>query len=86
MTPEQIRTALKDNGSSQAELAAELEVAQSSIFRVIGRLNVSDRIMRAIAKRIGKPVQKVFPEYYLAAPKTRRSKAFGPKPKQRKAA
>ncbi len=86
MTPEQICAALRDKGSSQVKLAAELGVSQVLISRVTNRANVSDRIMRAIAETIGKPVQKVFPEYYLAAPKNSRSKAFGPKAKQRKAA
>lgn len=85
MTPEQICAALRDKGSSQVKIASELGVSQVLISRVINRANVSDRIMRAIADKIRCPVQKIFPEYYLSAPKNSRSKAFGPKPRPRKA-
>ena len=78
MQPEQICKELKAAGSSQAALAAGLGVSQVTVSRVINRLTISDRIMRAVAKKIRRKVEDVFPEYYLAPKKHVRSKAFGP--------
>ena len=47
--------------------------------RVIHRLSVSDRIMRAVAQAIGKPKTKVFPDYYLGPKLRSTSKAIGQK-------
>jgi lambda repressor-like predicted transcriptional regulator len=83
MTPKKIIAKIKASGSTQSKIAVELGVSPSTVFRVINRLGVSDRIMRAVADVVGEPVHDVFPEYYLAAPKTKRSKAFGSKPKSK---
>ena len=76
MTPTEIQNALKENHTTQKAIAAELDppVAEMTVSKVIHRTIVSDRIMRAIAKRIGKKHTEVFPEYYLQPPKRSTSK------------
>jgi predicted transcriptional regulator len=84
MTPEQITDRIRACGSSHKKIADELGISQVAVSLVINRSSVSDRTMRAIARKIKHPVEEVFPEYYLAEPKTKRSKAFGPKGRIRK--
>ncbi len=78
MHPADIQAALKKQGFTQSALAKALGVHPMSVSRVIHGKEVSDRVMRAVAKVVGEPVQYVFPEYYLAPPKRDTSKAFGP--------
>jgi len=59
---------------TQTAPAGEFGVSEMSISKVIRRGLVSDRIMRAIAAKIGKNHRKVFPEYYLALTKHSTSK------------
>ncbi|HOG16587.1 MAG TPA: helix-turn-helix domain-containing protein [Candidatus Aminicenantes bacterium] len=76
MTPGQIKGALSDNGYTQKSLAREIRRSENSVSRTIHRQMVSDYVMRAIAERIGKPPQEVFPEYYLQPPKRSTSKVI----------
>ena len=78
MTPGRIQGKLKDRGITQKAIAGELGVSEINISRVIHRKTVSDRIMRAVAEKIGKEPWDVFPEYYLQAPKRRTSKTLPP--------
>lgn len=76
MTSEQIQTELKENGWTQKAVAADLDppVSEMTVSKVINRLMVSSRVMRAIAVRIGKDHCVVFPEYFLQPPKRSTSK------------
>lgn len=74
MTPLERQFALKKKGVTQHAIAEELGVQDISVSIVINGHRISDRIMRKIAERIGQDVKRVFPEYYLKAPKRRTSK------------
>ncbi|MCX5828730.1 MAG: hypothetical protein NTV58_12145 [Deltaproteobacteria bacterium] len=76
MTPAEIQDALKENNATQKVIAKELDppVAEMTVSKVIHRIIVSDRIMRAIALKIRRPHTEVFPEYYLQPPKRSTSK------------
>ncbi|OPY17084.1 MAG: hypothetical protein A4E74_01527 [Syntrophus sp. PtaB.Bin075] len=76
MTPTEIQDALKKNKTTQKAIAAELDppVSEMTVSKVIHRNLVSNRIMRAIAKKIGRKHTEVFPEYYLQPPKRSTSK------------
>ena len=65
----EIKVELLRRGITQVEIAAELGVAQGTVSRVISKKDVSDRIMRVVAEKIGKQPEEVFPEYYLRPPK-----------------
>lgn len=68
---------LKKRGIPQKQLALELGVGDMAVSNVINKRIVSDRIMKAVAKAIGRDVIEVFPEYYLKPPKRKTSQAFG---------
>lgn len=76
MTPIEIQTALKERNITQAMIAYELKppVTPMTVSTVVNKVIVSNRIMRAIAAKIGKKHWEVFPEYYLAPPKRSTSK------------
>jgi lambda repressor-like predicted transcriptional regulator len=74
MTPNKIQYELKENGVTQKAIADKRGVTPYHVSAVIHKQRISDRVMRAVAEAIGKPVQSVFPEYYLAPPKRRTSK------------
>jgi len=76
MTPTEIQAALKENNITQAAIANELRpsVSAMTVSKVIHRIIVSDRIMRAIAAKIGRDHAEVFPEYYKQPPKRSTSK------------
>lgn len=75
MTPIEIQDALKKIITQKA-LAKELNppVAEMTVSKVINRVMISDRVMRAIAAKIGKDHTEVFPEYYFQPPKRSTSK------------
>ena len=77
MHPADIQAALKKRGLTQQAIADQLRVSPITVSQVIRGKNISDRIMKAVAKAIEKPVQYVFPEYYLSPPKRKTSKAMG---------
>jgi len=72
----EIQNALKENKVTQAMIAYGLKppVTPMTVSKVINKAIVSDRIMRAVASRIGKQHWEVFPEYYLQPPKRSTSK------------
>jgi lambda repressor-like predicted transcriptional regulator len=61
----QIKHELEKAGSTQAEIARELEISSTQVHRVLYQGQVSDRVRRRIAKKIGVPVERIWPEYYL---------------------
>ena len=74
MTPNRIQYELRERGITQKRIAEEIGVSETSVSDVILRQRISDKVMRAVADRIGKPVQLVFPEYYCKPPKRKTSK------------
>ena len=76
MTPSEIQKQLKDHNLSQRDIAQTVGVSDTSVCKVIKRMDISDRIMRAIAEAINEDVRLVFPEYYLRPPKSKASKVL----------
>ena len=70
-----IQYQLRKKGLMPKDMAAKHNVNQVQISKVVNKLMVSDRIMRAIAEAIDKDHVEVFPEYYLNPPK--RTSMFG---------
>ena len=64
MKPLEIKIYLLRADVKQAEIAQFCKVSRTSITRVINGYSSSDRIQRAIAKAINRPVEDVFPERY----------------------
>ncbi len=69
-----IQAELKKHGLTQKMIADELGLKPMSVSVVIARRSVSARVMKHIAKRIGKDPREVWPEYFLRPPKRRHSK------------
>lgn len=63
MTPTAIKIAFLKKGITQRSIADELSVSSVSVNRVIAGLSTSRRIAHAISEAIGKPFEKVFPNY-----------------------
>lgn len=84
MSPEQIQKRLKENGITQKMIARRCKngkgVSDMSVSRIVNKKPgaVSDAIMTEVAKAVGCPKEKVFPEYYLGPRRRRTSKALGP--------
>jgi len=64
MTPKQRKIALREAGFTQAEIAEELGVTSATLSLVINERFTSRRVMDAIAGKIGKSTQDVFPKYF----------------------
>ena len=74
MHPADIQAALKRKDISQKEIAEELGVSEMAVSLVINKVMVSNRIMRAVANKIGKDALVIFSNYYLSAAKRKTSK------------
>ena len=74
MTPAYRQMLLKEKGITQKQIANEEGVSEMSISKEMNDGNVSDRLRRAIAKKLGLPVAKVFPAYYNSPPARSTSK------------
>ena len=74
MTPIRIQYELKKRGVTQLEIAKKIGVNPMHLSCVVRKQRVSDRVMRAVAEAIEKPVDAVFPEYYRNPPKRSTSK------------
>lgn len=76
MTSGEIQKKLKENGWTQKAIAENLEppVSEMTVSKVIHRIIVSSRVMRAIADKVGEDHREVFPEYFLQPPKRSTSK------------
>lgn len=65
MPPQEIRIELLRRKVSQAALAREIGVKQTSVYRVIEGHIVSHRIREAIAKAAEKDLKEIWPSTYL---------------------
>lgn len=65
MTPFEIQAELKKKKVSQISIAREVGVSAMAVTFVIQKVRVSDRIMKAVAKAIGRDHRVVFFEYYF---------------------
>lgn len=61
MHPEEIKAAMRMKGFTQAVIADELEVAQSSVAQTIAGRIRSSRIQQRIAQIIGREVAEIWP-------------------------
>ena len=75
MHPADIQAELKKNRVTQSSIAQNLGVSEFHVSAVIHNPDVrqSDRVMRAVAKAIGRDHREVFPTYYFRL--KRRSRA-----------
>ena len=69
MHPADIKAALEKREITQVDLAKELGCSQKTVSQVINKKAISNRIMKAVAAKIGRRPEEVFPEYYLNPPK-----------------
>ena len=74
MTPAYRQYLLKEKQVTQKQIAQELDVSEMAVSYEINDIQKSHRIRQAIAKKIGLPVTKVFPEYYSQPPQRSTSK------------
>ena len=75
MHPADIQAELKKKGVTQASIAQDLGVSPLHVSAVIHdpEKRQSDRVMRAVAKTIGRDHREVFPEYYLNSKRRQRA-------------
>lgn len=64
MHPANIKAALEIYGTSQTEIANELGVSDSAVNLVITGRSTSRRIANAIATKIGKSIDEIWPGRY----------------------
>lgn len=74
MTPARIQYELKKRRITQKMIADQEGVHPISISRVVNKIIIADRLMRAVSKAINKDHRKVFGEYYLQPAKRSTSK------------
>ena len=63
MNPQQIKSAIKRMGLTQADLANELNVSQQMIYLIINGQTKSYRIQKFISELIGQPIGRIWPVY-----------------------
>lgn len=66
MTPLEIQFELKKRSITQTEIAEKVGVTPMAVSKVVRKESVSDRIMRAVAKAIGRDHRELFPEHYFS--------------------
>ena len=64
MKPLDRRIALMRTGVRPIDIARQVGVNPTAVYRVLDDLSVSDRIQKKIAKAIDTPVEEVFPQRY----------------------
>ena len=64
----QLQIELRERKISQKAIALELGVSEMSVSLIVRNKGVSRRIMNAVAKKLGKPTRKVFPDYFRPDP------------------
>lgn len=74
MTPNKIQYELKERGITQKQIAEQIGVSEMAVSKVINKLIVSDRVMRAVCEKLDKDCRIVFHEYYQAPAKRKTSK------------
>lgn len=67
MHPEDIKSALRKRGVTQADLARRLGVSKTTINYVITGKTLSRRVAEAIAEDSGKPLNTLWPRKYRVA-------------------
>ena len=75
-TPKKIQDRLKAVGITQVKIAKELGVSPMVVSDVINYHKTSDRVMRAVARKIGADHHDVFAWYYRSD-RPRRSRRAG---------
>lgn len=60
MHPEEIKAALRMKGVTLTALAEELDLSRSMVTHVIYGHTRSDRVMKRIARIVGKPVRSIW--------------------------
>jgi len=73
MPPAEIRIALLRQGASQAAIARELGVSNTSVYQTIEGKLTSHRIREAIAARTGIDLVRIWPSIYLYGSGPRKS-------------
>ena len=71
MTPAEIKAAMLLKGISQTEIAEALDKGHARINEVINGRSSNKVVRAAIAKAIGKPIEKVFPDEKFRRPSGR---------------
>jgi len=71
MHPADIQAELKKRGITQKAIAEELGVSMFHVSEIINQHRISDRVMKAISKKIGKDHREVFPGYYFSKKRRR---------------
>jgi len=61
MHPEQIKAAIRMNGTTPARIADELEVSRTTVSQIIHNKATSARIRQRISEVTGIPVAKMWP-------------------------
>jgi lambda repressor-like predicted transcriptional regulator len=67
MHPEDIKSALRKRGVTQADIARRLGVSKTTINYVITGKMQSRRVAEAIAEAAGRPVKALWPKKYEVA-------------------
>lgn len=74
MTPEYRQYLLKKKGVTQKQIAQDLGISQMSVSKDMHDDPRSHRTRCYIAKKLGMPVDQVFPDYYSRPPRRTTSK------------
>lgn len=64
MHPEDIKAALRKQGSSQTDIARRMHVTQTTVFLVIHGKATSRRVAKKIAEVTGVPIASLWPDKY----------------------
>ena len=64
MSPIEIKVALLRKGVTHSSIARSLDVSLQAVSQVIHRKDRIPRIARAVSEAAGKPMEKVFPDYF----------------------
>ena len=75
MNPLRIQYELKKRGYTQKQIAAEENRNEMLVSNVIWRKRTSHPMMEAIARRLGKKAEDVFPDKYDKTQRRKRSRA-----------
>ncbi|NOU53125.1 transcriptional regulator [Pseudoalteromonas sp. JBTF-M23] len=67
MKPNEIKQAISNKGYSLSMIADALKVAPSAVSNVVNGNARSERIAKAIAKLLEKPLKSVFPDIYSSS-------------------
>lgn len=77
MPPNEIRIAFLRAGITQSEIARELDVSGTLIWRIIEGVSRSDRVQQAISRRLGIDKDKIWPSIYLNGGPIKKGRPLG---------